>query len=276
MEASTQPKLPESLDGRCDTPDEDLSNEVQEAPEGSEMEPQESVQQILRQQLADLPLSLLPLNQPMTIRQVATEHPVFVIDNFLSPSECQSIIQYGEPKLQPSTTVENDRLVIKDYRNSSTGFISPNGKASPHSAVNEVLKRVSAFSGYPISHLESVNIVRYRVGERYEAHYDYFDPNDTAMMDKAGQRLTTFFVYLNDVTEECGGSTYFPELDLKIQPKVGSCAVWFNTDPSGKILYPHSHHGGEVLQATKNVPNPVKYALNVWVRQNCFCCGEPL
>ena len=164
----------------------------------------------LHDQLEDLPLALLPLNRPLTVRKVCEMHPVYVIDNFLSPEECREIILFGDPKLYRSTAVERDKLVIRDYRNSWTGFLNPNGKFSENAAVNEVLKRVCSLSGYPVNHLESVNIVRYRVGEKYEAHYDYFEPHDSKIMGKAGQRIMTFFVYLNDVPEECGGSTYLP------------------------------------------------------------------
>lgn len=265
----------ESTEEEVNPDDETASNLPSEAKSTTERSAMENVT-TLREQLEDMPLVYLPFNRPITIRRVGAQHPVFVIDNFLSEEECQSIIRYGEPKLKRSTAVENDQLVIKDYRNSWTGFISPSGKFSPHSAVNEVLKRVCAFSGYPVDHMESVNIVRYRGGEKYEPHFDYFNPDNVKMIGKAGQRVMTFFVYLNDVPEECGGATYFDTLGLRVQPKMGSCAVWFNTDPTGKVLYHLSHHGGEEIKATEKYPNPVKYALNVWVRQNCFCCGKGL
>jgi prolyl 4-hydroxylase len=261
--------VPETLDHKEEPEEKETSVESVE-------DPSEINALAIREQLEDLPLALLPLNRPLSIRKVCEVHPIFVIDNFLSPDECQEIIRFGDPKLYRSTAVENNQLVIRDYRNSWTGFISPNGKFSENAAVNEVLRRVCCFSGYPVNHLESVNIVRYRANEKYEAHFDYFEPRDSGIMGKAGQRVMTFFVYLNDVPEECGGATYFTNLNLKIRPKQGSCAVWFNTNPTNEIRYSASHHGGETVRSTPNHPDPVKYALNIWVRQNCFCCGQPL
>lgn len=230
----------------------------------------------LQEQVESLPLAELPQNRPLTIRQVCFDFPVFTIENFLSPTECQALIKLGEPTLKQSTAVENDKLVIRKYRNSWTGFISQSGKPSTHPIVNRVLTQVSVLSGYPIEHLESINIVRYRPGEQYKAHFDSFEPDNVNIMGREGQRIMTFFVYLNDVPEECGGATYFPNVNLRVQPKVGSCTVWFNTDPTGKLRYPKSFHGGQKIRATPNYPNPVKYALNIWVRQNCHCCGKPL
>lgn len=57
-----------------------------------------------------------------------------------------------------------------------------------------ILERASAFQGHvPLAYTEPLQLVRYRAGEYYRAHYDAWKGNDPATQ---GNRETSFFVTL--------------------------------------------------------------------------------
>ena len=74
-----------------------------------------------------------------------------------------------------------------------------------------------------------------------------------------GQRVYTFFIYLNDVPE--GGETNFPQLDLQFKPARGRAILWENLTKDKSIRHKLSEHGG------MPVKEGVKWAINVWIRE---------
>ena len=77
-------------------------------------------------------------------------------------------------------------------------------------------------------------------------------------MRNGGQRIATFFIWLNDMEEEDGGATLFPDLGLKCIPEQGSGLFWWN------------QRGDILLEETKHCGTPVKkgtkYGMNIWIR----------
>lgn len=64
-----------------------------------------------------------------------------------------------------------------------------------------------------------------------------------------GQRIATFLMYLNDVPE--GGSTIFPELNLKVAPKKRDALVFYNCKPNGEVDPLSMHQGEKVYKGPK-------------------------
>ncbi|XP_016739522.1 probable prolyl 4-hydroxylase 7 [Gossypium hirsutum] len=63
---------------------------------------------------------------------------------------------------------------------------------------------------------ESIQIIHYENGQKYEPHFDYF--HDKANQELGGHRIATVLMYLSDV--ESGGETVFPNAEGKLsQPK---------------------------------------------------------
>jgi len=61
---------------------------------------------------------------------------------------------------------------------------------------------------------ESIQILHYRNGEKYEPHFDYFhDKNNQAL---GGHRIATVLMYLSNV--EKGGETIFPNAEVVTYP----------------------------------------------------------
>lgn len=59
---------------------------------------------------------------------------------------------------------------------------------------------------------ESMQILHYENGQKYEPHFDYF--HDKANQELGGHRIATVLMYLSDV--ESGGETVFPNAEVSI------------------------------------------------------------
>ena len=68
-------------------------------------------------------------------------------------------------------------------------------------------------------------------------------------------------VYLNDIPKEFGGATYFPHLNIKIQPKKNS-ALYFKNVLKNQKGDQNTYHGGEALRTN----HTEKWAMNIWIR----------
>jgi len=53
---------------------------------------------------------------------------------------------------------------------------------------------------------ESIQVLRYKNGEKYEPHFDYFNDKQNQLI--GGQRIATVLMYLSNV--KMGGETIFP------------------------------------------------------------------
>jgi prolyl 4-hydroxylase len=159
-----------------------------------------------------------------------------------------------------------------DFRTSQTTFLR-----STDDFMVDIDYRTSSLVRLPRSHQESVQVLRYGLGEKYDNHHDYFDPrayqNDQRTLSriKNGRknRMVTVFWYLSDVVS--GGETVFPrfnggreknmkdcETGLKVKPEVGKVIIFYSMKPDGK-LDPSSLHGACPVQ------EGVKWAANKWV-----------
>jgi hypothetical protein len=75
--------------------------------------------------------------------------------------------------------------------------------------------RMEAACRIALHQMEATAILHYCVGEQISDHYDFVDPNlpnYEQELEKNGQRIMTFLVYLNDNYE--GGETVFPKLGI--------------------------------------------------------------
>ena len=99
--------------------------------------------------------------------------------------------------------------------------------------------------------IEPISIIRYRPGEEYRAHVDYFMPEqlreiDAGCMDRGGQRVATLLVCLRPA--ERGGDTRYPEAGVSVQHRRGMLAVHYNVDEQGRPDT-DSIHRGEAVEA---------------------------
>lgn len=183
---------------------------------------------------------------------------VYIYDNFVSPEDCDRIIEIASKKgLVESTIVKENGVpaVDTDIRMSKQTWLEDH----QHPAVKRLSQKTAELTGFPMSHQEFLQVVEYSPDGYYRPHFDAsFDTTIVPYTHKGcGPRIYTLLVFLNDDFE--GGETEFPFLSVKVEPKKGRAILFRNTCPNN-IVIPESFHGG------RDVRNGSKWIANKWVR----------
>ncbi len=182
------------------------------------------------------------------LKSIATETrgnfitPIYIIDEFLSPIDCDNIIKELKSKLEPSTLTRNDP---RDpyFRTSSTGIFS---KSSAQDFVNKKMSDIIMAKKSEIPQIQ-----HYDISQEFKAHWDGFDPKYDKKFYDEGQRSWTFMIFLNNVEE--GGETYFPILGETIVPKLGRAVAWYNLDKNGELDRDTLHQGKPIIKGEKYI-----------------------
>ena len=176
---------------------------------------------------------------------MSMEQPeVILLEHFLDPIECQHLIELANIGLSKSTVAVHGQgqSTLSDYRTSdSTGLIK-----GQDDIVTNIENRISILFNWNNHDTDNLQVLRYRVGEQYQSHHDFF-ADGSSFVKGVGERVATLILYLGDPVQ--GGTTYFPELNLHIHCKRGS-ALFFaypNPTPQCKTL----HAGTPVVAGTK-------------------------
>lgn len=185
------------------------------------------------------------------IRIIAkVEEPLIVIlGNVLSDDECDELIRLSKGRLHRSK-VGNSRKV-NELRTSSSMFF----QERENDLVARIEKRVSEIMNIPVEHGDGIQILNYKVGQEYKAHFDYFN---SASQQTTNPRISTLVMYLSDV--EQGGETYFPKLNLSVSPQKGM-GVYFEYFYTNETLNELTLHGGAPVIAGD------KWAATQWMRR---------
>lgn len=172
------------------------------------------------------------------IRFRSTQPSLAVIDNLISPEECQQLIAQGEHRLLPSMVRKGAVDVVVDtYERSSYTHLWRRGETD---LVAELDKRFCQLMGVPEDHAEGLSITRYLPGQLIRPHRDFFVPPHSQL--EGGPRLATMVIYLNDDFE--GGETTFERAGFTVEPKQGS-AVYFEYGNSKGQRDKLTLHAGE-------------------------------
>jgi prolyl 4-hydroxylase len=187
---------------------------------------------------------------------------IAILENVLTPDECNELIALSKPKLERSRIVDHKTGAeeIMELR-SSYGTYFLRGE---NPLVQRLEKRLATLIGMPVDHGEGLQILHYAVGAEYQPHYDFFLPESSGSavhVQKGGQRVVTVIMYLNDV--EAGGETIFPELDFSVAPRKGSAVYFSYCDSQGKLDRMTLHGGAPVAQGEK-------WIATLWVRQGIY------
>ncbi|CAK9186286.1 unnamed protein product [Ilex paraguariensis] len=183
--------------------------------------------------------------------------------NFVTAEQCQSIIKAAKVHLAPSSlalrkgeTAEN----TKGIRTSSGMFISASEDKT--GILDFVEEKIAKATMIPRIHGEAFNILRYEIGQRYNCHYDAFNPAEYG--PQKSQRIASFLLYLSDVEE--GGETMFPFenglnmdanydfrkcIGLKVKPRRGDGLLFYSLFPNGTIDATSLHGSCPVIKGQK-------------------------
>ena len=185
-----------------------------------------------------------------------------LIQGFLDRAQCEELISLARPRLTRSRvwSVEKGEEVEDDYRLSEQAFFG----VQENKLIAKIEEKISRVTDTKIENGEGIQVVHYSPGGYYKAHFDYFDPQletNKSVLDRGGQRVLTFMVYLNDVAE--GGNTYFSKMGLRVEPKQGRAVCWTNVLPDGSVDAETEHIAEPVLQGEK-------WIFTKWVRERTF------
>jgi prolyl 4-hydroxylase len=158
---------------------------------------------------------------------------VAVLERFIPPAFCEWIIKRARPMLraaQVKDPLQGGARQVGYRSNSGAGF----SLLDTDLILQMVNGRIADVIGMPLANQESTNVLHYKPGEEYRPHCDFITPSESHAMELrvAGQRTTTFLIYLNDDYE--GGETEFPKLDWRFKGKAGDALVFWNLTPEGE------------------------------------------
>jgi hypothetical protein len=112
--------------------------------------------------------------------------------------------------------------------------------------------RMAAACGIPAHNFEGPAILHYAAGEEIKNHFDFVDPktpNYASVIEKQGERVITFLVYLNDDYE--GGETEFPRLELRHRGVRREGLLFVNALPTGEPDKRMVHAGRPPIRGEK-------------------------
>ncbi|HEX2814942.1 MAG TPA: 2OG-Fe(II) oxygenase, partial [Phenylobacterium sp.] len=123
-----------------------------------------------------------------------------------------------------------------------------------------VRAKIAAATGAAVGQLELCQILHYAPGETFSPHYDFIDtetPGHAMELERGGQRVATFLIYLNDGYE--GGVTTFPVLGFGYRGETGDALTFSNVDAAGEP-------DRRTLHAGQPPTTGEKWLLSQWIR----------
>lgn len=199
---------------------------------------------------------------PVRLETLHEEPRIVMANGLLDNTQCMELIAMAEPRIELGLHSSGE---VDGRTSKHTTLIEADEEQHPLSAL--LRRRLAELLGCDESFIEPLQVVRYRAGEEFCTHHDVLEPR--AMAGLRHQRGTTAFVYLSEVPTQSSrlagsGETFFPILNLKVQPRAGAALLWHNVLHSGQPD-PAVTHAGLPVEAG------VKYGVNAWVRNEPWC-----
>lgn len=146
--------------------------------------------------------------------------------------------------------IEDRDGTLSNFRTSKSAWL----RDQEDPLIRRVSQKASQIANLTLETVEELQVVNYGIGGHYEPHYDFARKDEKAAFDaSAGNRIATALFYMSDV--EAGGATVFTQLGIKLWPKKGSLALWYNLEKNGEGDYTTRHAGCPVLTGSKWVSN---------------------
>jgi prolyl 4-hydroxylase len=199
----------------------------------------------------------LALKEPAPV----SEQPyVRRFDKLLTVEECEYIIGLASRLLAPASVIDasTGRGTQSELRTNSVAVLWP---VNQDIVLHAIDLRLAKASGLAHVNGEMMNVLMYRPGEEYRAHFDFFAP-EIASVDRSGQRIRTLLVNLN--ADYDGGETHFVSADMKLKGAAGDAFLFHNCDAATGTPDRATLHAG--LPVTSGQ----KWLLSKWLRAKPF------
>lgn len=214
--------------------------------------------------LLEQALPLLAADLPLPTAEILHADPLIrKLPGVVHPLVLDTVINLAAPLVQRSKIVDarTGEARVDPTRNSSHVTLGPR----QHDHVLEALERcigsvcrVSTLNG------EFLQILRYRLGEEFKPHVDYFNESGAGAyrsLADGGQRAQTVLMYLNEGYQ--GGNTCFLKLRIEIKGRRGDMLHFHNLAANG-LGHQDSLHAGMPVRAGE------KWLLSQWIRSESY------
>jgi hypothetical protein len=192
-------------------------------------------------------------------RPVSEQPRIRIIERFASAAECDWVASIARGRLNPAwvwdpVTGKNRPDPSRTNRGLDLGPLQMD-------VVVQVLRaRISAAANLPLPVFEPAQIMHYSVGQEFLPHHDYLNPaqpGDRTQIERLGQRIATFLLYLNDDYE--GGETEFLKTGFRYRGGKGDALLFANVDSAGAPDLLTTHAGRAPTRGEK-------WILSQWIR----------
>jgi len=200
------------------------------------------------------------------------QEDVQVAGDRLSTSLLTDVISVAKPRLEPSMT---EGSVNTEVRSSEQTFLDYGSDPK----LSELQRLTSALLRAPMDNLWEFQVLRYKAGQHYDAHRDYWDPREFPQVQRFTNsegfwtmRHATLLWYLQ--APGAGGETWFPRAHgggvphddwmacdgrgVKVVPANATAVLFYNLRSDGDIDEYSWHCGCPVKRG-------VKWAANSWL-----------
>lgn len=176
---------------------------------------------------------------------------IFAIGDFIAPDERERLMAMIDAVAVPSRAFDAD--YGSGYRTSYSGDVDPHDPF-----IIKLQRRIDDLLGINPAYGETIQGQRYLPGQEFQPHTDWFPGTYLEQeQTRGGQRSVTAMAFLNPVEE--GGTTDFPSIGMRIEPRPGALLIWNNADEDG-VPNPWTLHAG------RPVIRGVKYIITKWYR----------
>ncbi|MFM8554650.1 MAG: 2OG-Fe(II) oxygenase [Betaproteobacteria bacterium] len=211
-------------------------------------------------ELADHPSVLRAADRDVRVLLTLESPRLVVFGGLLDDLECDELIEQSRARIEASTVIDAiSGENVADLGRISRGMFFKFGETP---LVARIESRLAEICRWPMGHSETIQVLHYLPGGKYDPHYDYFAPGHEGtqkVIARAGQRVGTVVMYLN--THEAGGGTRFPASGLEVAAQKGN-AVFFS--------YERPHPSTKTLHAGSPVIRGEKWIATLWFRERAL------
>jgi hypothetical protein len=182
-----------------------------------------------------------------------------VIQGFATAEECDWVMARAHGRLGPAMVLDQQTGRETTHPDRSNKAIEL-GVPAMDVVIQMIRARIAAATNLPLPVFEPAQIMHYSVGEEFRPHYDFLTGDAegwAAQLERYGQRIATFLLYLNDDFE--GGETEFPSIGLSHRGRKGDALFFANVDGAGAP-------DRKTLHAGRPPSRGQKWILSQWIR----------